>query len=143
MQNIEVNLSAFVYRLFHEDFSSLIRAKLTFVTHEICFFFYSEYCVTIFKHFSLRLLLCHHIAIEHSIPHPELSGYITTLTVVLQEVANFCAAMDTLIDQDVNIWIPFTHWYCHQNSFPFVNSPELFPQVALLQLTYSKMKLIH
>ena len=29
--------------------------------------------------------------------HPELSGCITTLT----EVANFCAAMDTLIDQDV------------------------------------------
>ena len=27
--------------------------------------------------------------------HPELSGCITTLT-----VANFCAAMDTLIDQD-------------------------------------------
>ena len=31
--------------------------------------------------------------------HPELSGGITTLTVVIQ-VANFCAAMDTLIDQD-------------------------------------------
>ena len=29
--------------------------------------------------------------------HPELSGCITTLAV---EVANFCAAMDTLIDQD-------------------------------------------
>ena len=29
--------------------------------------------------------------------HPELSGCITTLSV---EVANFCAAMDTLIDQD-------------------------------------------
>ena len=28
--------------------------------------------------------------------HPELSGCITTLS----EVANFCAAMDTLIDQD-------------------------------------------
>ena len=31
--------------------------------------------------------------------HPELSGCITTLTVVM-EVASFCAAMDTLIDQD-------------------------------------------
>ena len=31
--------------------------------------------------------------------HPELSGCITTLS-VCNEVANFCAAMDTLIDQD-------------------------------------------
>ena len=31
--------------------------------------------------------------------HPELSGCITTL-LVRNEVANFCAAMDTLIDQD-------------------------------------------
>ena len=31
-------------------------------------------------------------------PHPELSGCITTLSVC--KVANFCAAMDTLIDQD-------------------------------------------
>ena len=31
---------------------------------------------------------------------PELSGCITTLTVRNTEVANFCAAMDTLIDQD-------------------------------------------
>ena len=33
--------------------------------------------------------------------HPELSGCITTLSVCNTEVANFCAAMDTLIDQDV------------------------------------------
>ena len=33
--------------------------------------------------------------------HPELSGCITTLTVRNMEIANFCAAMDTLIDQDV------------------------------------------
>ena len=40
-------------------------------------------------------------------PNPELSGCITTLTVttfrgadIKVEVANFCAAMDTLIDQD-------------------------------------------
>ena len=32
--------------------------------------------------------------------HPELSGCITTLTVRNMEVANFCAAMNTLIDQD-------------------------------------------
>ena len=32
--------------------------------------------------------------------HPELSGCITTLIVRNTEVANFCAAMDTLIDQD-------------------------------------------
>ena len=32
--------------------------------------------------------------------HPELSGCITTLTVRNTEVANFCAAMDTLIAQD-------------------------------------------
>ena len=32
----------------------------------------------------------------HGAYHPELSGCITTLT----EVANFCAAMDTLIGQD-------------------------------------------
>ena len=36
--------------------------------------------------------------------HPELSGRITILTVRntgrLLEVANFCSAMDTLIDQD-------------------------------------------
>ena len=32
--------------------------------------------------------------------HPELSGCITTLTVRNTEVANFCTAMDTLIDQD-------------------------------------------
>ena len=33
--------------------------------------------------------------------HPELLGCITTLTVCnVMEVANFCAAMDTLIDQD-------------------------------------------
>ena len=32
--------------------------------------------------------------------HPELSGCITTLTVRNMEVANFCAEMDTLVDQD-------------------------------------------
>ena len=32
----------------------------------------------------------------------ELSGGITTLTAVIQ-VANFCAAMDTLIDQDASL----------------------------------------
>ena len=32
--------------------------------------------------------------------HSELSGDITTPTVRNMEVANFCAAMDTLIDQD-------------------------------------------
>ena len=32
--------------------------------------------------------------------HPELSGCITTFSVRNTEVANFCAAMDTLIYQD-------------------------------------------
>ena len=32
--------------------------------------------------------------------HPEVSGGITTLTVRNTEIANFCAAMDTLKDQD-------------------------------------------
>ena len=36
----------------------------------------------------LRVLAC---------THPELSGFITTLTVRNMEVANFCAAMDALI----------------------------------------------
>ena len=36
--------------------------------------------------------------IGHGVKHHELSGCITTLTVV--DVANFCAAMNTLIDQD-------------------------------------------
>ena len=39
-------------------------------------------------------------ALPHEL-HPELSGCITTLTVRnVMEVANFCAAMDTLIDQN-------------------------------------------
>ena len=37
---------------------------------------------------------------HHRQPHPELSGCITTHTVSKTEIANFCAAMDTLIDQD-------------------------------------------
>ena len=32
--------------------------------------------------------------------HPELSGGITIFTVRNVDVANFCVAMDTLIDQD-------------------------------------------
>ena len=44
-----------------------------------------------------------HIGFIHTIqgyPHPELSGCITTLIVRGVEVANFGAAMDTLIDED-------------------------------------------
>ena len=36
----------------------------------------------------------------HENIHPELSGCITTLSVCNMEAANFCEAMDTLIDQD-------------------------------------------
>ena len=49
----------------------------------------------------LKSLCIKLIFIEHSTRHPELSDCITTLTVRNMEVANFCAAMDTLIDQDV------------------------------------------
>ena len=39
---------------------------------------------------------------RHRVTRPELSGCTTTLTVRNMEVANFCAAMDTLIDQDAS-----------------------------------------
>ena len=43
---------------------------------------------------------------------PELSGYITTLTVNM-EVANFCVAMDTLIDQDDYVHDCLNYSCCH------------------------------
>ena len=42
--------------------------------------------------------------------HPELSGCITTL----MEVANFGAAIDTLIDQDDEGWV-YVMTVCHHH----------------------------
>ena len=56
----------------------------------------------------------------HSTSHPELSGCITTLTVRNAEVANFCAAMDTLKDQDEYKYI-YVILMC--NIFTHTNSP--------------------
>ena len=50
--------------------------------------------------FYCTVLSCCYIGIVLSLSHPDLSGCITTLVVGNTEDANFCAAMDTLIDQD-------------------------------------------
>ena len=51
--------------------------------------------------------------------HPELSGCITTLRVRNVEVANFCAAMDTLIDQDDHLQA-VTGFESHWSNLPAV-----------------------
>ena len=69
----------------------------------------------------LLMSLIHKLQLfAHSLTHfhPELSGCITTLTVRNTEVANFCAAMDTLIDQDDSLSIhPFTHPLTHSFTY--------------------------